>query len=120
MTASTGAHFDRLDDRARIHLAREGGVAYLPALARPREVALAACSPVEQDAVRAALGEAQKRCCPPQEAGRGDQRYFRVVIVCPDAPDREETLIVPEAQAPGALVRLWESGPRALSDTDDA
>lgn len=116
MSRLSDVPIERPGSRACIRLTREGGVAYLPALARPREVAMAECSAPQQRAVREALDEARAHGCPPTEAGRGDQRYFRIVIACPDDPNGEETLIVPEAQAPGALVKLWESGPQALSD----
>ncbi|REC94405.1 protealysin inhibitor emfourin [Kushneria indalinina] len=100
-----------LGERARVRLAREGGVAYMPALARPREITFHECSLSQRKKVCRLLDEVEGLKCPGDQAGQGDQRYFRIVIMPVGNDSDVITLHVPERRAPEALVSLWESGP---------
>ncbi|MFC0269322.1 protealysin inhibitor emfourin [Kushneria aurantia] len=103
----------RLDDGMRLRLAREGGVARVPALVRPREVTLGECSAEQRRRIATLLDEAEVLHCSPAQAGRGDQRYFHVLIRRADDSE-EASLVVPEACAPRQLTVLWQQGPAAL------
>ncbi len=103
---------DALDERALIRLAREGGVAYMPALARPREIDFQKCSPPQRQRVCRLLDEVAGLNCT-EQVGRGDQRYYRIVIMPAGEEGEAITLKVPEQQAPKPLVVLWKEGPEA-------
>ncbi|MFY1983347.1 protealysin inhibitor emfourin [Achromobacter xylosoxidans] len=101
-----------LEFALRVSLTREGGLAYLPGLARTRSIDLTDCPP----GLRQEVGEALRRTaplatpdCPVQG---GDQRYFHVELVFRDPASGDTaslTFDVPEAQAPDVLVRLWRT-----------
>lgn len=96
-----------LDLARLVRLSREGGLAYLPALARPRSIDLATCPPgLRQevcDALQSAAPVAVERC------GGGDQRYFHVEVRYQGDAVADISFDVPEADAPDALVRLWKN-----------
>lgn len=101
-----------LDFALRVSLSREGGLAYLPGLARTRSIDLTSC-PSE---LRQEVGEALRRTAPlasPDCAALGgDQRYFHVELVFRDPASGNSASLafdVPEARAPDALVRLWRA-----------
>lgn len=96
----------------RVSLTREGGLAYLPGLARTRSIDLTDCPPD----LRQEVGDALRRTAPlanPDCAARGgDQRYFHVEVVFRDPASGDSASLafdVPEAQAPDTLARLWRS-----------
>lgn len=97
-----------LDLAQLVRLSHEGGLAYLPALARPRSIDLATCPPgLRQevcDALQRAAPVAVERC-----AGGGDQRYFHVEVRYQGDAVADISFDVPEADAPQALVRLWKN-----------
>ncbi|GHC30566.1 hypothetical protein GCM10010082_25880 [Kushneria pakistanensis] len=100
-----------LGERARVRVAREGGVAYMPALARPREINFQECSLSQRKKVCQLLDDAEQLKCPGDQAGQGDQRYFRIVIMPAGSDTDVITLHVPERKAPKPLVALWKNGP---------
>lgn len=110
------SYLDSLDERARVRLAREGGVAYMPALARPRDINFRECSRTQRQRVCQLLDEAERLQCT-EQIGRGDQRYYRIVIMPAGEEGEEITLKVPEQQAPQPLVLLWKKGP--VEDADE-
>ncbi|RKQ96285.1 hypothetical protein C7446_2877 [Kushneria sinocarnis] len=110
--------FADLDEHALIRLAREGGVVAAPGLTRPRQIEFQRCSARERQRISAILDEAD-RCLPLGEPpGRGDQRFYRVLIWRgaertggDDDTAPGDELKVPEAHAPSSLVALWRDGP---------
>lgn len=98
-----------LDDHAVVRLSRQGGVAAIHALTRPREIDFAQCD-IDQ---RARICSVLEGCVPlaSAESGRGDQRFFRIEVrYRTKDQDDEMVLQVPEDQAPGELVHLWDKG----------
>lgn len=98
-----------LDLAMLVRLTREGGLAYVPALAQPRSIDLVTCPPdLRQevcDALQRAAPVAVPRCAP---AG-GDQRYFHVEAVYEGDGVADVSFDVPETDAPEPLVRLWKN-----------
>ena len=98
-----------LDLAQLVRLSREGGLAYLPALAQPRSIDLATCPPgLRQevcDALQRAAPVAVERCA----GAGGDQRYFHVEVRYQGDAVADISFDVPETDAPEALVRLWKS-----------
>lgn len=89
-----------------VRLSRQGGVAYVPARAAPREFDLQDCSESTRREVCQALQQAMLQATDGQGPG-GDQRYFSVEIWFVDeAPSVQ--FRVPETGAPEQLVRLWK------------
>jgi len=95
-----------LGPKTVIHLWREGGLAYLPALARPSAIALEECSEDERQAICQVL-EASVQQADAERAGHGDQRYFRIEVQLARDDDPVLDLKVPETRAPDGLVKLW-------------
>lgn len=98
-----------LDDNAVVRLSRQGGVAAIHALTRPREIEFAQCN-VEQ---RTRICSVLEGCLPLESpaSGRGDQRFFRIeMLYRANDQNSEMVLQVPEDQAPGDLVQLWDKG----------
>ncbi|WP_432728554.1 protealysin inhibitor emfourin [Variovorax sp. W6] len=100
-----------LDEATVVRVTREGGLAYLPGLARPRSFQLGDCS----DELRRQIGDALQSAVP--HAGQpgatvsgGDQRFYRVEVLVQGAGVQEISVSfeVPEADAPDALVHLWK------------
>ncbi|MET3913701.1 hypothetical protein ABID97_000483 [Variovorax sp. OAS795] len=101
-----------LDQASVVRVTREGGVAYLPGLSRPRSYQLGNCS----EALRQQIGEALQSAAPhaaqrdgPASPG-GDQRFYRVELVMQSATAHSGSISfeVPETEAPEALVHLWK------------
>jgi hypothetical protein len=86
---------------------RQGGVAAVPALSRPRRIVLRDCPADRRLALCAILADAVNAAQP--GCGAADQRYFTIEI---RYEDRDEPLRfdVPETSAPHALVHLWREG----------
>jgi hypothetical protein len=101
-----------LDQASVVRVTREGGVAYLPGLSRPRSYQLGNCS----EELRQQIGEALQSAAPhagqrngPGSPG-GDQRFYRVEVVVESATTHTGSISfeVPESDAPEALVHLWK------------
>lgn len=97
-----------LDLALLVRLSREGGLAYLPALAQPRSIDLATCPPGLRQEVCDALQSAAPLARARGASAGGDQRYFHVEVVYDGADIADVSFEVPEADAPATLVRLWK------------
>jgi hypothetical protein len=98
-----------LGDEAVVRLSRQGGFAPLHALSRPREIEFAQCN-IDQ---RTRICSLLEGCLPlTQDAsGRGDQRFYQIEVrYRVNEQDDQMVLKVPEDQAPGELVHLWDKG----------
>ena len=103
-----------LDQAAIVRVTREGGLAYVPGLARPRSYQLGNCS----EALRRQIDEALQSAAPHADAAGGpgaaggDQRFYRVEVVMQGSSSTMHSgsvsFEVPEAEAPAALVHLWK------------
>ncbi|MDH6592007.1 hypothetical protein M2165_001896 [Variovorax sp. TBS-050B] len=105
-----------LDQAAVVRVTREGGIAYVPGLSRPRSYQLGNCS----EELRAQIDRALQSAAPHAgEAGAarspgGDQRVYRVEVVMQSSSSSTAmqsgsvSFEVPEAEAPEALVHLWK------------
>lgn len=96
-----------LSQATLVRLSRQGGLAYLPGRAAPRDIDLRNCP----DEVRRDVCDALRQAAPQASsdgAAGGDQRYFRIEIWFIDDP-ASVRFEVPEAQAPEPLLRLWKS-----------
>jgi hypothetical protein len=102
-----------LDEATVVRVTREGGLAYLPGLSRPRSFQLGDCT----DELRRQIGDALQSAAP--HAGQpgatvsgGDQRFYRVEVLVQGTEEVSVSFEVPEAEAPEALVHLWkDAGP---------
>ncbi|MCW0208008.1 protealysin inhibitor emfourin [Achromobacter veterisilvae] len=101
-----------LDLALLVRLTREGGLAYLPAMARPRSIDLATCPPEVRREVCDALQRAAPVAVARDACAGGDRRYFRVEVVYGGAEVPDVSFDVPETDAPDTLVRLWKEPPR--------
>lgn len=98
-----------LGDDAVVHLSRQGGVVAIHALTRPRSIEFAQCD-IEQ---RSRICSVLEGCLPytEQAAGQGDQRFYEIeVLYRSGEQDDRMVMKVPEDQAPGDLVHLWDKG----------
>lgn len=103
-----------LSDDAVIDVAREGGFAYIPKLAGPRRIALGQLSQPQREHVCNVLRQVMPLGESPGEqsrTGSGDRRYFRIEVSYSTAHQVGNiVLLIPEEQAPPALVELWQDG----------
>lgn len=98
-----------LDERAVVRLSRQGGFAAIQALSRPREIEFAQCDTDQRSRICLLL----EGCLPlaSSTSGSGDQRFYQIEVrFCVGEQNDEVVLKVPEDQAPGELVRLWDKG----------
>jgi hypothetical protein len=98
-----------LGKNSTVRLSRQGGVAAIPALSRPREIEFASCDEREREQVCSVL----EGCVPfaAENAGQGDRRYFQIELRYRDDQQAGEWVLqIPEEHAPGDLVRLWKNG----------
>jgi len=102
-----------LDQASVVRVTREGGVAYVPGLSRPRSYQLGNCT----EELRQQIGEALQSAVPHAEerggpgSPGGDQRFYRVEVVVESATTHSGSSVsfeVPETEAPEALVHLWK------------
>jgi len=94
-----------------LRISLQGGVAFLPGLARPRPIDLADCPEAERDEILHVLEASARQAS--EDCGRGDQRYFLVELVYQDGTAEKSTSFqVPENEAPEPLVGLWKKGAR--------
>lgn len=98
-----------LGRETRIRLSRQGGFAPMQALSRPREIAFAECDEQQRGQICSVL-----EGCLPLDSGAdsgADRRYYQVELhYRRETEDGEMVLRIPEEQAPGELVRLWDKG----------
>ncbi|MCF4994735.1 hypothetical protein GIW70_06375 [Pseudomonas syringae] len=94
-----------LGDDSVVRVSRQGGVAAIHSLSRPREIEFAQCDITQRSQICSVL----KGCLPldSAESGRGDQRFYQIEVRYNAG---EMVLKVPEDQAPGDLVNLWDTG----------
>ena len=98
-----------LGNDATVRLSRQGGFVAMQALSRPREIDFASCD----DRQRGQICSVLEGCLPlaRTDGGRADGRYYQIELrYRSNEQDDEIILQVPEAQAPGELVRLWDKG----------
>ncbi|SAI01581.1 Uncharacterised protein [Bordetella ansorpii] len=93
-----------LDTATGIRLRREGGVAYLAALARARDIDLRDCDPSRRQALCEALDEAASRAGP---LAGGDRRYYRVEILF-DGQSGDIAFDIAETSLPALLAEAWK------------
>ena len=89
-----------------VRLSRQGGVAYVPGRAAPRDIDLRSCPEDTRREVCQALQQAAPLAAGDDQPG-GDQRYFRIEIWFVDETAAVQ-FQVPETQAPEPLLRLWK------------
>lgn len=96
-----------LADATLVRVSRQGGLAYLPGRAAPRDIDLRQCPEDRRLEVCQALREAAPVASGDAAPG-GDQRYFRIEIWFVDETPAL-SFQVPETQAPEMLLRIWKS-----------
>jgi hypothetical protein len=98
-----------LGDDAVVSLSRQGGVAAIHALTRPRRIEFAQCDLDQRTRICSLL----EGCLPLADSasGRGDQRFFEIEVHFRSGEQDDRMVMkVPEDRAPGELVRLWDKG----------
>ncbi|WP_181296988.1 protealysin inhibitor emfourin [Pseudomonas sp. Q2-TVG4-2] len=94
---------------ATVRLSRQGGLAAMQALSRPREIDFASCDEQQRGQICSVL----EGCLPlaTSASGQGDRRYYQIELrYRKNERDDEMVLQIPEEQAPGELVLLWDKG----------
>ncbi|MBC3209025.1 MULTISPECIES: protealysin inhibitor emfourin [unclassified Pseudomonas] len=96
-----------LGDDSVLRVSRQGGVAAIHSLSRPREIEFAQCDISQRSRICSVL----EGCLPldTSESGRGDQRFYQIEVRY-QSGEMEMVLKVPEDRAPGDLVHLWDKG----------
>lgn len=92
-----------------VRITREGGIAYLPGLARARHIDLAACA--IEDRARICQVLQRSAAFDDPRCGEGDRRYFRVEVVYQPTDGSDSRTVdfrIAEEDAPEALRQLWE------------
>ena len=102
----------------RLAISREGGFAYLPGLAAPREIE---CERLSDDKC-ARLGAWLSRLANVPEASTtgADRRCFRLTLSSRRTGEACWQRRLDEPCAPAWLVRLWRDGESALDEDDPA
>jgi len=98
-----------LGNDTTVRLSRQGGFAALQVLSRPREIDFSNCNEQQRGQICSVL----EGCLPlaTSSSGQGDRRYYQIELrYRQNERDDEMVLQVPEEQAPGELVRLWDKG----------
>ena len=98
-----------LGNDTTLRLSRQGGFATLQALSRPRQIDFSNCNEQQRGQICSVL----EGCLPlaASNSGQGDRRYYQIELrYRQNERDDEMVLHVPEEQAPGELVRLWDKG----------
>ena len=95
-----------------VQISREGGVAYIPALASARSYMLGQCPDGLRSYIIQAVQNAAEQASPTPDLKRPDARFFRVELLCTrdsPVPTRSSYVFdVPETYAPQELVELWK------------
>jgi hypothetical protein len=98
-----------LGDDTVVRLSRQGGVAAIHALTRPRSIEFAQCD-IDQ---RTRICSVLEGCLPFADpaSGQGDQRFYEIEV-CYRLGEQDDRMVmkVPEDRAPGELVHLWDKG----------
>lgn len=98
-----------LGDDTVVRLSRQGGVAAIHALTRPRSIEFAQCD-IDQ---RTRICSVLEGCLAIEDpaSGRGDQRFYEIEV-CYRIGEQDDRMVmkVPEDRAPGELVHLWDKG----------
>lgn len=94
-----------LGDDSVLRVSRQGGVAAIHSLSRPREIEFAQCDISQRSRICSVL----EGCLPldSSDSGRGDQRFYQIEV---RHKSGKMLLKVPEDRAPGELVHLWDKG----------
>lgn len=94
-----------LGEDSVLRVSRQGGVAAIHSLSRPREIEFAQCDISQRSRICSVL----EGCLTldSSDSGRGDQRFYQIEV---SYKSGEMTLKVPEDRAPGELVHLWDKG----------
>lgn len=100
---------DSLESNAVIEIYREGGIAFIPKLSGPRRIELSDMSDDKRQQLCQLINQAMPYAQEKENAGHGDQRYFRIEIYFASAEHSASlVVIVPETEAPEELVNLWK------------
>ncbi len=103
---------DSLESNTVIEIYREGGVAFIPKLSGPRRVELSGMSDDKRREICQLINKALPYAQEKENAGRGDQRYFRLEIYyAPAEHSASLVVIIPETETPEELVDLWKQAP---------
>lgn len=105
----TTKQLPRLGTDTTLRLSRQGGVAAIQALSRPREIEFSEVTEQQRGQICSVL----EGCLPlaTHTSGRGDQRYYQIELRYREHEQDDEMILqIPEEQAPGELVRLWDKG----------
>lgn len=94
-----------LDDDSVLRVSRQGGVAAIHSLTRPREIDFAQCDITQRSRICSVL----EGCLPldSSQSGRGDRRFYQIEVRYQAG---KMVLKVPEDRAPADLVHLWDKG----------
>jgi Emfourin len=96
-----------------ISIAREGGFAFIPGLAKPRNIALSECTEDERTRIAELIRSAAALAV--AQAGRGDERYYRIEIhTGPSVKKPVQAFLLAEKDAPDELIKLWEKATEAI------
>lgn len=103
---------DSLESNTVIEIYREGGVAFIPKLSGPRRVELSGMSDDKRREICELINKTLPFAQEKENAGRGDQRYFRLEIYYASAEHSASlVVIIPETETPEELVDLWKQAP---------
>ncbi|HCS45369.1 MAG TPA: hypothetical protein DIW52_21500 [Pseudomonas sp.] len=98
-----------LGNDAVVRLSRQGGVAAIHALTRPRRIEFAQCDIDQRTRICTVLEGCLAFADP--TSGRGDQRFYEIEVHFRSGEQDDRMVMkVPEDQAPGELVHLWDKG----------
>ncbi|VVQ33981.1 hypothetical protein PS943_03590 [Pseudomonas fluorescens] len=98
-----------LDDNAVVCVSRQGGIAAIHTLTRPREIEFAQCDADQRTRICSLLEGCLLMTS--SSAGRGDQRFYQIEVRYRSGEQDDRMVMkVPEDQAPGELVHLWDKG----------
>ncbi len=102
------------DEHRVIEVTREGGFAFIPALCVRQRVDWRDLSPAQRQRLCDLINHVAALAAQSgQQAGRGDQRYYRILILDQSAgqrPQEPQEITVPESSAPRELAVLWKNG----------
>ncbi|MEA9392475.1 protealysin inhibitor emfourin [Acerihabitans sp. TG2] len=104
-----------LDEHTVLDVTREGGLAFIPAFNVHQRVAWCDLPLTQRERLCALINPMASQAAADSgpSAGRGDQRFYRILILGQD-PARhlppEFEIVVPESSAPPELAMLWKKG----------
>ncbi len=115
--------FFKFNKNTIIELSREGGFAYIPALADLRRLSLADMPDDQRTQLCQLISPlahyARTTTEPTVPGSGGDQRYFLITLrEEPQKTETDITLEIPESDMPAALISLWKSGMFSSRDPD--